>query len=308
MTTGAVLVTGAGGWLGSALVGRLADVHRGPVVGFDRAALDCADVDRVEAVLTDVRPRTVVHLAASLARGPERGVAEAQWRDTFMAGRTVVQAAAAAGVPHVVLLGTMEELGDHSGVLTPDLPARPRTTYGLCKSLVREVAHFEARGAEGLRVEWARPTTVYGPGQRGAMLVPSACAAARAGQVAPFTSGEQRRDFLYVDDLVAWMTLAVDERVSVHGERGFHLHHLGTGEGVPVRDVLRHIADEFPGARFDLGALPRRPHEPLVQVAAPYASADPVLGSWWPGTPWQDGLKRTIEWWRSQPQALASSP
>ena len=308
MTTGGVLITGAGGWLGAALVSRLADLGAGPVVALDRAALDCADIEAVDAVLTELRPRTVVHLAASLARGPERGVAEAQWRDTFLAGRTVVHAAAASGVPHLVLLGTMEELGDHSGVLTVDLPSCPRTTYGLWKSLVREVAHFEARLTEGLRVDWARPTTVYGPGQRGGMLVPSACAAASAGEVARFTSGEQRRDFLFVDDLVAWMTLAVDARVAVGGERGFHLHHLGTGEGVAVRDVLALIAGEFPGARFELGALPRRPHEPPRQVAAPYASADPVLASWWPATSWQDGLKQTIEWWRALPQALTSSP
>jgi len=303
---GGVLVTGAGGWLGSALARRLADVRPGGVVALDRAALDCADVRRVEAVLGDLQPRTVVHLAASLARGRERGVADAQWRDTFLAGRAVVQAAAAAGVPHLVLLGTMEELGDQSGVLTADLPSRPHTTYGLWKSLVREVAHFEVRRSAELRVDWARPTTVYGPGQRGGMLVPSACAAAHAGQPARFTSGEQRRDFLYVDDLLAWMTLVVDERVAEDGERGFHLHHLGTGEGVAVRDVLRQIEDEFPGARFELGALPRRSHEPLLQVAPPYSSADPILGSWWPVTPWQDGLKRTIAWWRSQPHAVAS--
>ncbi len=307
MTTGGVLVTGAGGWLGSALVARLRDIDEAPVVALDRAALDCAEVDKVEAVLADVRPRTIVHLAASLVRGPEPGVVEAQWRDTFLAGRAVVQAAARAAVPHLVLLGTMEELGDHSGVLTVDLPACPRTTYGLWKSLVREVARFEVRRTDGLRVDWARPTTVYGPGQRGGMLVPSACAAAHAGEVARFTSGEQQRDFLYVDDLLEWMTLAVDERVALAGARGFHLHHLGTGEGVPVREVLRQIAEDFRGARFELGALPRRPHEPLMQVAAPYDSEDPVLSSWWPVTSWQEGLKRTIEWWRSQPQALASA-
>lgn len=306
MNGGPVLVTGAGGWLGSALVDQLT-VEGTAVVALDRAGLDCADTDRVAAVLDEVRPRTVVHLAASLVRGAEGTVAEAQWRDTFLAGRAVVQASARAGVPHLVLVGTMEELGDHSGTLRVDLVAQPRTTYGLWKSLVREVAAFEARRAETLRVDWVRPTTVYGQGQHGDMLVPSACAAACAGEAARFTSGEQRRDFLYVDDLVAWMTLAADERVALEGARGFHLHHLGTGEGVPVRDILQHIADEFPGASFELGALPRRPHEPLLQVAPPYSSADPVLASWSPTTSWQDGLKRTIAWWRSQSDALASA-
>jgi UDP-glucuronate decarboxylase len=304
---GRILVTGAGGWLGSVLVEQLGERATPGVVALDRSGLDCADEVQVAEVLAEVRPTTVVHLAASLARGPGQHVVDAQWRDTFLAGRTVVQAAARAGVPHLVVLGTMEELGDHSGVLTQDLAPAPRTFYGLWKSLVREVAHFETRIAEGLRVDWARPTTVYGPGQRGNMLVPAACAAGHAGRVAQFTSGEQRRDFLHVDDLVAWLTLAVDDRVSVGGERGFHLHHLGTGEGVPVRDVLQQVADEFPGARFELGALPRRPHEPPLQVAPAYACPDPVLASWAPAVGWQDGLKRTIEWWRGRPEAVASA-
>lgn len=307
MSGGSILVTGAGGWLGAALVDALGARGRTGVVGLDRAGLDCSDADQVEKVLADLRPTTVVHLAASLARGPEPGVAEAQWRDTFVAGRTVVQAAARAGVPHVVALGTMEELGDHSGVLTVDLPALPRTPYGLWKSLVREVAQFETRVIDGLRVDWARPTTVYGPGQRGGMLVPAACAAGRVGRLARFTSGEQQRDFLHVDDLIAWMRLAVDDRVAADGARGFHLHHLGTGEGVAVRDVLRHVADSFPGSRFELGGIPRRSYEPAVQVAAPYTTEEPLLASWAPTVGWRDGLTGTVAWWRSQPKAVASA-
>lgn len=298
------MVTGAGGWLGSALVGHLAQHSAVDVVALDRAGLDCADEVRVRAALARVRPRTVVHLAAALGRAPEAGAADAQWRDTFMAGKNVVQAAAGAGVAHLVVLGTMEELGDHSGVLAVDLPPRARTVYGLCKSLVAEVARFEVRRTDGLRVDWVRPTTVYGPGQRGSMVVPAACAAAQRGHPAKFTSGEQRRDFLYVDDLLAWLSLAVDERVAVHGQRGFHLHHVGTGEGVAVRDVLRCVAGELPEACFELGALPRRPHEPLVQVAPPYSSTDPLLASWSPTAPWREGVKRTAAWWRSQPVGL----
>jgi UDP-glucose 4-epimerase len=271
------------------------------VVGRDRGGIDCADAEAVRAALEDIRPSTVVHLAASLTRTSEPDAADTQWRDTFVAGRNVVQAAALAGVGHVVVLGTMEELGRHSGVLTVDLAPRPHTTYGLCKSLVREVAAFEARRTRDLRVDWVRPTTVYGPGQRGPMLVPAACAAARAGQPASFTSGEQARDFLYVDDLLAWITLAVDERVSVKGARGFHLHHLGTGEGVAVRDVLAEVATSFGGARFALGALPQRPGEPLVQVAPAYTTTDSVLGSWSPAVGWREGVGRTVAWWRSQP-------
>lgn len=302
--TGGILVTGARGWLGRALVSHLARAGVPGVQALGRPDLDCADADRVEAVLADLRPRTVVHLAASL----DRSSATAQWRDTFDGGRTIVQVAARVGVPHLLLAGTMEELGPHPGVLTPDLPSQPSTPYGLCKSLVREVASFETRIHPSLRVDWFRATTLYGPGQQGSMLVPAACAAASQGLPASFTSGEQRRDFLYVDDLVRWMALAVDERVGLAPDRGFHLHHLGTGAGVAVREVLALIAGQFPRSDFRIGDVPRRPHEPMLQVAPRYTDANPWLATWSPAVSWQDGVRRTVDWWRSHDDAAEARP
>jgi nucleoside-diphosphate-sugar epimerase len=295
-----VLVTGAGGWLGSSLVARLQREESADVVALGRGDLDCADERRTEEVFAALRPTTVVHMAASLRRGEERDAADAQWRDSFLAGRSVVRAAANVGVPHLVIPGTMDELGNHAGVLTTDLRARPRTTYGLCRSLVREVASFETRRIP-IRVDWFRPTTVYGPGQRGSMLIPSACSAAREGRPAAFTDGVHRRDFLYVDDLMSWLVLVVDVQVSAGRERGFHLHHLGTGEGVQVRDVLALIAAEFESTRFDIGALPTRPHEPPLQVAPPYDQPHPTLGAWRAQTGWREGILQTVDWWRSVP-------
>lgn len=281
MSHGPVLVTGAGGWIGRAVAARL-----GPgAVALARVDLDCADRPRVESVIASVRPRSIVHLAASTDRGggPERD--RAQWHDTFGAARAVIESAAAAGVPHLVMAGTMDEV-------------EPHTTYGLCKSLGRQVAEFHARRTPELRVDWFRPATVYGPRQRGPMLVPYACESAAAGRPAAFTAGDHERDFLFIDDLVGWLVLATDPRVSLGAARGFHLHHLGSGTTVAVRAVLELIEREFPGADFRLGALPTRSHEPAVEVVPAYDEPDPVLGTWRATTGWEDGVRRTAAWWR----------
>jgi nucleoside-diphosphate-sugar epimerase len=297
---GPLLVTGAGGWIGSLLVSRLLEASAGTEIHRpSRGELDLADAQMVEAFLAETRPRKVVHLAASMARDEGSSSIAEQWRDTFLAGRTVVQAAATAGVHQLIMAGTMEELGDQAGILETSLPSQPRTTYGLCKTLVREVACFEARRAP-MRIDWIRPTTAYGPGQRGTMVVPSACVAARSGRPTAFTIGIQKRDFLFVEDLLDWILLALDDRVGEQGELGFHLHNLGTGVGVTVREVLDLIASELPAARFELGAIPRREHEPLVQIAPPYRSEDPVLSSWKAKTTWEVGIKKTTDWWSAQ--------
>lgn len=132
------------------------------------------------------------------------------------------------------------------------------------------------------------------------MLVPAACAAAVERREAAFTDGTQERDFLYVDDMVAWLELALDLRVAQDGGRGLHDHHVGSGDPVAVRTVLDLVAADVPGARFQFGALPRRAHEPPVQTVPPYRDPDPVLGSWRPTISLPEGIRRTVEWWYGQ--------
>jgi nucleoside-diphosphate-sugar epimerase len=289
-----ILITGAAGWVGSCLVERSGGRD---VLAASRDDLDCTSREDVDSTIRSVSPGTVVHLAGSTAHRLDPYAAELHWRDTVLAGRNVLAAAAEAGVPHVIAAGTMEELGDAAGTLGVDLPPRPRTQYGLCKSLVHQVAGFVARTSE-VRVDWFRPCTVYGPGQRGPMLVPSACESAMSGKPMSFTDGRQRRDFLFVDDLIGWITMAIDARPEPNGD--VNVHHLGTGTPVPVADVIAFIAEALPAARFEVGALPRRPHEPAVQVAPQCPSADPVLGAWRARVTWREGLRLTTEWWLTQ--------
>jgi dTDP-glucose 4,6-dehydratase len=267
------------------------------VIGLTRSEVDLAVPGAFDEVLGDGAPTTVVHLAASLDRSDTRQADARQWRDTFLAGREVIQSSVARGVDHLVVAGTMDELGNAEGVLAADLPSHPRTMYGLYKALLREIAEFEARRVPVL-IDWFRPTVVYGPGQRGPMLVPQACAAASTGEELAVTDGRQLRDFLFVDDLVAWICLAVERHATEAAtppSKGFVLHHLGSGRATAVGDVLDRIEAAFPGARLVRGARPRRGHEPEIQVAPQDGTS---IAAWRPRVTWETGIARTIEWWR----------
>lgn len=293
-----VVVTGAAGWLGRAVVQALSESASVAVIGLTRSQVDLAVPGAFDDFLGDGASATVVHLAASLDRSETCEANDRQWRDTFLAGREVVQTSARQGVHHLVIAGSMDELGDADGVLKADLPSRPRTTYGLCKSLVREVAEFEARRSPVL-IDWFRPTIVYGPGQRGPMLLPQLCAAASAGEELEVTDGKQIRDFLFVDDLVAWIRLAIERRATQSTpppSSGFVLHHVGSARPTPVGDVFDRIEEAFPGARLKRGARPRRAHEPETQLAPADGT---TISAWQPRVPWETGIARTIEWWRS---------
>ncbi len=304
MTSTTVLVTGARGFIGSALLALAQREEADDLffVGVDYEDADLRDHDATRRLLSKVRPARVVHLAGKLVKGEGPEVLNEQMEHTFRAGTVLLGAAQEAGVEQVLIAGTIDEFGSREGELNPNDGAVPANSYGLCKALLREYAAFFARRG-AMRVDWFRPFTVYGPGQAaGNMLLPVAFRAAKSGRAAQFSDGFQKRDFIHVDDVAGWLLRAL--RVPLQKEPlGLQVHHLGTGHSVSVRSVLEAIAEEFPGSQFQLGALPRRPGEANMQVAARYQAREASLAAWQPHYSWRDGIAHTAAWWRSRAEA-----
>ena len=103
----------------------------------------------------------------------------------------------------------------------------------------------------------------YGEGDSGSKFIPFLLNKMKNDEPIDLTDGEQRRDFIYVDDVVAaFMFLAKKELT------GFHEIPLGTGEAPQVRKVveyLKEITESHSELRF--GAIPRRENEPECLMA-----------------------------------------
>ncbi|MFN2539104.1 MAG: GDP-mannose 4,6-dehydratase, partial [Mycobacteriales bacterium] len=103
----------------------------------------------------------------------------------------------------------------------------------------------------------------------------------------------QTREFNYVTDLARGFVAA-----ALHGEPG-RLYNLGCGEEVSMRDLattlLALMGDPITA---QLGALPERPTE-IWRMHADATRARTELG-WAPEVALQDGLARTVEWYRRE--------
>jgi len=188
----------------------------------------------------------------------------------------------------LVHAGTAGEYGAASGVLSEATRPEPTSLYGRTK-LAGTEAVSRATAAGTIRGMPVRLFTVYGPGERSGRLLPSIIAAARAGSDLPLTSGEQRRDFTYVEDVAEGLLRLGLLPGPVPGPV-----HLATGTLESVRRFVERAAAVagLAAERLRFGELPGRPDE-MAHGAVSIARLRELCG-WVPATTIEEGVRRTI--------------
>jgi nucleoside-diphosphate-sugar epimerase len=112
-----------------------------------------------------------------------------------------------------------------------------------------------------------RPFQIYGAGEAARRLGPMLIAKARAGERVELTAGEQRRDFLHVDDCASCMWTALAKASEAAGITTLN---IGSGTAISLRQFIEAVADELRRHGFApdlaLGALPYRAGEPMASL------------------------------------------
>ncbi|MEV0381980.1 NAD-dependent epimerase/dehydratase family protein [Nonomuraea sp. NPDC050643] len=290
-------MTGASGFIGGALVRRLAEldaqVHgasRGVVAassagGVVGRRVDLRDAVAVDEVFAAVRPEVVFHLAGEVNGARDVAVVRPTMEGNLSATVNVLTAAVAYG-SRVVLAGSSEEPRPGNGHTPAPSP------YAMAKTAAAGYAGLYRR-LWGLSHTIVRPTMVYGPGQRDtAKIVPYVTLALLRGERPRLTSGAKLVDWVYVDDVVEAFVLAgLSERAA--GQE----FDVGTGTRVSVREaveLLYRIAGDDSAPPF--GAVADRPLD--VPQTADLGPALELVG-WRPRVGLEEGLRRTFLWYKA---------
>ncbi len=203
-----IAVTGAGGFIGSALTQMLAgEGHE--VLPLSRNALSSRDLSGVE---------TVVHCAALAHRtGAERPDAATFDAVNHRLAVELATRAKAAGVKRFVFVSTIYTVAGNPSPLTPDMPLKPRDDYGRAKA----GAETDLRELSGIEIVIARPVLVYGPGARANLK--ALIRLCDSGLPLPFGLANNRRSFVSLENVARALTfLSVAPAQKVAG-RVFHL-------------------------------------------------------------------------------------
>lgn len=298
------LVTGAAGFIGSALIARLAalgaEVHGvsrragrgGGVVRWWQA--DLADASATDEVVSGARPDYVFHLAGAVTGSRELDVVRDTLAGNLDSAVNLLVACQRAGCRKVVMAGSLEEPPSED----PDpVPASPYAASKWAASGYARMFH----ALYGTRVAVARIFMVYGPGQRDLRkLVPYVCLAALKGESPELMSGARPVDWIFVDDVVEGLLALALSSVA----DGRHVD-LGSGELVTTGEVATRIC-RLAGGRTAprLGARADRPME-QVRRADPAAAASQT--GWRARVGLDDGLARTLQWYRGYHQSVAGA-
>jgi UDP-glucose 4-epimerase len=249
MSQGLVVVTGAAGFVGSALCERLRELHR-PLLGTVRHAVpgQPADVQTVGdlAQATDdeldelcAGAEAVVHLAGRAHLIQERGADPGREYHAANAEATarLARAALRCGVRRFVLASSVKVSGETSPPgrpLQPDDPPRPADAYARSK-LDAERALFAAAKDSAMVPVVLRLPLVYGRHAKGNF--PRLVRAIARRRTLPLASVDNRRSLLYVGNLVDAIVAVLDVPQAPPG-----VHFVADAEAVSTPDLVRAIA------------------------------------------------------------------
>ena len=310
-----VLVTGAAGFIGSTLADRLL-AGGDEVVGVDNfdpfypesrkrlnleaalghprfrlVELDIGDAEGVKAIVREVGPDAIAHLAARAGVRPSIE-SPALYASTNLVGTTNLLEAARCldPLPRFVYASSSSVYGDRETwpFRESDPVDHPISAYAASKKACELMAHA-FHHVHGLPVSGLRFFTAYGPRNRPDLAIAKFARLIDRGDPVPmFGDGTTRRDYTFIDDIVDGIVRAVARC------NGHRIYNLGNSNPIELRTMIATLGEA-------MGKVPtiRRMPEQVGDVritCADITLASAELG-YFPRTPFREGIGRFVRWY-----------
>ncbi len=308
-----VVVTGAGGFIGSALVERLvADgahvramlryTSRGQRGCLDELAdatmrdvdITLGDVRDVDAVREVLRGADVIFHLAALIGIPYSYEHPQEVIDTNIIGTSNVLIAAKelGTLERIVLTSTSEVYGSALRIpIDEEHPLQAQSPYSATK-IAGDALGLSFHRSFGMPVTIVRPFNAYGPRQSARAVIPTIISQALAGRTLKLGTLETTRDFTFVEDTARGFAAvaASDDAVG-------QVVNLGSGTEVSIGDIVAKVG-RIVGRELDVAVDDQRVRPQKSEVSRLHADSSKALklAGWRAEVTLDEGLRRTSEW------------
>jgi GDP-L-fucose synthase len=302
-----IVVTGGAGFLGAHVLRRLEAVGCHEVFVPKHSEYDLTRIDAVERLFDEHGPEVLIHMAAVVGGiGANRSNPGRFFYDNAIMGIQLIETARRREVEKTVVLGTICAYPKYTPVpfreeeLWNGYPEETNAPYGLAKKmlLVQCQAYREQYGMNAI---FLLPVNLYGPGDNFDLesshvipaLIRKCVEAVRAGreEIVLWGDGSPTREFLYVEDAAEGIVLATERYDS--GEPV----NLGSGVEISIRDLAIRIA-ELTGFKGQIRWDETKPNG-QPRRCLDVSRAERAMG-FRSRTSFDDGLRKTIEWYLSR--------
>lgn len=305
-----ICVTGGGGFLGRAVCARLQSLGARSVFVPRRREYDLTQAVEVERMFAAARPQVVIHLAAEVGGIGANQLSPGRFFYANMVmGLHLIEASRLRRVERFVQVGTVCAYPKFCAApfaednLWSGYPEETNAAYGVAKRSLAVMLDAYRRQYDFNGV-YLIPANLYGPHDNfdletshvvPAMIRKFTEAVEHGSQIVTcWGTGKATRELLYVEDAAEAIVLASDlantsEPINV-----------GTGQDIKIADLALLIA-RLTGFRGQIDWDASRPDGQPRRVIDTQ-KAGQILG-WKSATPLEDGLKRTIAWWRANSPA-----
>jgi UDP-glucuronate 4-epimerase len=312
-----ILVTGGAGFIGSHLVDRLlnSDVERVVVVDdfnnfyepdikrenirehltdarYHLIPADIRDRSSLKPVFAETSFDAIVHLAARAGVRPSLSEPELYTQTNINGTLNLLELARQHNVKQFVFGSSSSVYGINAKVpfSEADPIRQPISPYAATKGAGELLCHTYSH-LYGIRCVCLRFFTVYGPRQRPDLAIHKFAQLISAGKPIPvFGDGTTRRDYTYVDDIIAGVMAAIS-----YDKSDYEVFNLGESRTIELRELISLLEKELDAHAI----VDRQPSQPgdVPQTYADITKARQLLG-YDPQTQIEDGIHRFVEWFR----------
>lgn len=306
---GPILILGASGFVGANIMRTLLryrkDVYgtttRQPawrLEGFPEDHVLTVDLlidSNLDELLEQIKPRTVFHCVAYGAYSFETD-SQLIYRTNFNLIVRLLPRLESAGVSAFVHAGSSSEYGDNASGPVEDAPLAPNSDYSVSKIAAANYIYYFGK-RRNFPCANLRLYSVFGPYEDSARLIPNLIRHGVEKKYPEFVNPAISRDFIYVDDVTeAFVDTALNLSQTSFGES----FNIGTGKKVTIGDIAAFAQSHFQIAESPAFTMPERSWD-VQDWFANIKKTQKYLG-WSPRTPFDQGMKRTVEWYQALPE------